>query len=83
MHCVFQTFIDRLNESNDAASFRHTMADAAQAFDRTVMGHQETGRYKSVDNDYTYPTIYQHAGGHVSNRKIVVPNLGGFPQHER
>jgi hypothetical protein len=29
MHRVFQTFIDRLNESRDAGSFRHAMADAA------------------------------------------------------
>jgi LuxR family transcriptional activator of conjugal transfer of Ti plasmids len=33
MHRVFQTFIDRLNESSDTGSFQHAMADAAQTFD--------------------------------------------------
>jgi iron complex outermembrane receptor protein len=67
-------------------------ANGALLFGRqkTVVRHQESGRFftKSPQgfctqgvNAITHPCyniVYQHGGGHNTNRAVTVPNLGGF-----
>jgi hypothetical protein len=43
--------------------------------------HQETGHYVSalaVFNTPPYTVTYQNAGGHDTDRSVIVPNVGGF-----
>jgi len=75
-------FLDNPQDGNVALDWG---ANASVLFgrQRARVAHQESGRYENVKyraegGSHGYPLIYQHSGGHSSDRSVIVPNVGGF-----